>query len=93
MTKSELVKKLKDKYSNLLFKDVDLVVDKIFDAISESLAKGDRVELRGFGSFSTRKRAPRTARNPKTGETVNLENRNAIYFRAGKELRQRLNSN
>jgi len=92
MTKSELIKKLKDKYDNLYVKDIQVIVDTFFDEISNSLASGGRVELRGFGSFSTRRRTPRKARNPKTGEQVELGERYATYFRAGKELRDRLNS-
>lgn len=91
MTKSELIKKLKERYNNLYLKDITLIVETIFEEISGALERGDRVELRGFGSFSTRRRAPRTARNPKTGERVQLGERHAIYYRAGKELRQRLN--
>lgn len=91
MTKSELIQKLKEQYHNLYFKDVTLVVETVLGEISKCLADGGRVELRGFGSFSTRKREPRKARNPKTGETVYLGERNAIYFRAGKELRDRVN--
>ena len=91
MTKSELIKRLKEKYETLYLKDVNLVVDVVLDCVSDALANGDRVELRGFGSFSSRERAPRTARNPKTGESVKLGARKAIYFRAGKELRDRMN--
>jgi integration host factor subunit beta len=91
MTKSELIKRLKEKYETLYLKDVNLVVDVVLDCVSDALANGDRVELRGFGSFSSRERAPRTARNPKTGESVKLGARKAVYFRAGKELRDRMN--
>ena len=93
MTKSELIKRLKEKYETLYLKDVNLVVDVVLDCVSDALANGDRVELRGFGSFSSRERAPRTARNPKTGESVKLGARKAVYFRAGKELRDRMNKN
>ncbi len=91
MTKSELIKKLKKRYSNLFLKDVTVAVESVLDEISNALADGDRVELRGFGSFSTRKRKSRLARNPKTGDVVQLGDRHAVYFRAGKELRDRLN--
>lgn len=91
MTKSELIKKLKERYQNLFLKDADKLVDLIFNEISKTLEKGGRVELRGFGSFSTRDREPRMARNPKTGASVKLGKRRAIYFRAGKELRDRVN--
>jgi len=91
MTKSELIKRLKDKYRRLYLKDAGVVVDVVLGEISDALARGDRVELRGFGSFSIRSRDARSARNPKTGEVVNLPERRATYFRAGKELRERLN--
>lgn len=92
MTKSELIKLLTKKNTkNLFLKDVTLLVDTIFDEISVALSRGDRIELRGFGSFSIRRRKARTARNPKTNEVVQLGERHAVYFRAGKELRERLN--
>lgn len=93
MTKSELIKRLKERYGSLYLKDIDVIVDTILDDVSAALERGDRVELRGFGSFSTRKRDARKARNPKTGESVQLGQRTAVYFRAGKELRERLNDN
>ncbi len=92
MTKSELIKRLNEKYANLYLKDITLLVDTIFEEVSETLSEGGRVELRGFGSFSIRERAPRKARNPKTGEVVKLGSRNSIYFRAGKELREKVNT-
>ena len=91
MTRSELVKKLKDRYDNLYIKDVETIVARILSEVSKSLIRGDRVELRGFGSFSTRLRKPRMARNPKTGSKVQLGTRRAVYFRPGKELRDRVN--
>ncbi len=92
MTKSELIKLLTKKNTkNLFLKDVTTLVDTIFDEISVALSRGDRIELRGFGSFSVRKRKARMARNPKTNEVVQLDERQAVYFRAGKELRERLN--
>lgn len=92
MTKSELVKRLKDKYHNLYLKDVELVVDTVLNEIIDALMSGNRVELRGFGSFSTRDREARSARNPKTGEFVYLGKRRSVYFRAGKELRDRVDN-
>lgn len=91
MTKSELIKMLKDKYPNLFLKDATNIVDTVFNEVTRALAEGGRVELRDFGSFSTRKRAPRAARNPKTGEIVQLGERQSVYFRAGKELRDKIN--
>ncbi len=92
MTKSELVKRLKDKFETLYLKDADTVVDTVLGSISSALSQGRRVELRGFGSFSIRERDPRNARNPKTGEIVSLGKRRSVYFRAGKELRERVNN-
>lgn len=91
MTKSELVKNLTKKFPHLKEKEVESLLAIILQEISSSLAKGDRVELRGFGAFSLRKRAARTARNPRTGEKVKVEDRNSIYYRAGKGLREYIN--
>lgn len=92
MTKSELIKRLKERCDSLYMKDVTLVVETVLDEISGALGRGDRVELRGFGSFSSRRRKARTARNPKSGETVVLGERNTVYFRPGKELRDRVDT-
>lgn len=91
MIKSELIKRLSEKYTQLNAKDAAILVDTVLETISETLQDGGRVELRGFGAFSTRRRAPRQARNPKTNEKVQLAARNSLYFRAGKELKQRIN--
>lgn len=91
MTKSDLVKKLKEKHGGLYLKDVAIIVDTVLDEISKSLSNKERVELRGFGTFSTRRRNARKARNPKTGEIVMLNERHTTYFRPGKELRERVN--
>ncbi len=91
MTRSELIKRLKQKYPDLYIKDVVLLVDTFFDRLTGTLKTGGRVELRGFGSFSIREREAREARNPKTGEKVKLGSRNVVYFRAGKGLKKRLN--
>ncbi len=93
MTKSELIRRILAANKSLFLKDVNILVDTIFDEVSDALAKGSRVELRGFGSFSVRRRRARKARNPKTNTTVFLGERNAPYFRAGKELRERINAN
>lgn len=92
MTKSELIKRIAAKYPNLFTKDISKIVDIILDEISDNLAGDGRVELRGFGSFSVRDRKARAARNPKTNEMVYLSDRKALYFRAGKELKERINS-
>ena len=92
MTKSELIKLLTKKNNkNLFIKDITVLIETIFDEISVALAKGDRIELRGFGSFSVRHRKARQARNPKTNEIVSLGERYSVYFRSGKELRERIN--
>ncbi len=91
MTKSELILKLSKKFPHLYQRDVELLVNTILGEISTSLVEGGRVELRGFGAFSIRKRDARKARNPKNGREVQIGERFAIYFRTGKELRERIN--
>jgi integration host factor subunit beta len=92
MTKSELIARLSERYPHLYQRDVERIVNTIFDEISGSLSRGDRVELRGFGSFSVRKRNARVGRNPRTGETVNVDEKFLPFFKTGKELRERLNT-
>jgi integration host factor subunit beta len=91
MTKSELILRLSKKYPHLYQRDIETLVNTVFDNISETLVDGGRVELRGFGAFSIRKREARKARNPKNGQEVFIGERYAIYFRTGKELRERIN--
>lgn len=91
MTKSELIKIMKNKHPELQLKEVATLVDVFFSMMSENLAEGGRVEIRGFGTFSLRTRKPRMARNPKTGEKVQIGERNAVYFRAGKALKNKIN--
>jgi integration host factor subunit beta len=91
MIKSELVHKLAEANPHLLHKDVERIVGTVFDEIIEALSKGKRVELRGFGAFSTKSRQARSGRNPRTGETVDVDAKRAPYFKPGKELRERLN--
>ena len=91
MTKSELIIRLGKAFPQLNPKQIENAVTSIFDFMSDNLKNGGRIELRGFGAFSTRKRTPRVARNPKTGEKVELGERFSIYFRAGKKLRERIN--
>lgn len=91
MTKSELILRLAKRYPHLYQRDIETLVATIFDNISDTLVGGGRVELRGFGAFSIRKRDSRKARNPKNGKEVNIGERYAIYFRTGKELRERIN--
>jgi integration host factor subunit beta len=91
LLRSELVAKLAQENPHLFYGDVERVVDTIFEEISLALERGDRVELRGFGAFSARTRGARVGRNPRTGETVQVEGKRAPFFKAGKELRERLN--
>lgn len=90
VVRSELIATLSDQNPHLRPADVERLVDIVFDEISAALARGDRVELRGFGAFSVRKREARTGRNPRTGKPVEVEAKAAPFFRAGKELRARV---
>jgi len=91
MTKSELVEIIASKQTQLSVKDVELAVKTVIDHMSQSLAEGQRIEIRGFGSFSLHYRAPRVGRNPKTGESVNLPEKYVPHFKPGKELREKVN--
>lgn len=91
MLRSELVQKLAEENPHLRPQDLEKVVDVILDEICKALESGNRVELRGFGAFSVRKRDARTGRNPRTGETVQVDEKFVPFFKAGKELRARLN--
>lgn len=91
MIKSELVARLAQANPHLYQRDVERIVSTIFDEISAALARGDRVELRGFGAFSVKARPARTGRNPRTGEPVHVEEKFVPFFKTGKELRERLN--
>lgn len=91
MIKSELIAFLAEKNPHLYLRDVERIVTTIFDEISDAMARGDRVELRGFGAFSTKERAARVGRNPRTGEAVQVDKKYVPYFKCGKELRERLN--
>ena len=92
MTKSELIERLVNKQTQLSFKDVELVVKTTLEQMAQALADGQRIEIRGFGSFSLHFRAPRIGRNPKTGESVKLEGKSVPHFKPGKELRERVNN-
>ncbi len=91
MTKSELVKILNEKHPQLQLKDAAGVVDLFFDMLSNTLKNNGRIELRGFGTFAVRKRAARLARNPRTGDKVQINERKVVYFRAGKGLKDKIN--
>lgn len=90
MTKSELVEQLSTSDAGLNKKEAELVVNTIFDSIGDALVSGDRVEIRGFGSFSIRERDAREARNPKSGEVVSIPAKKTPFFKTGKELRSRV---
>ena len=92
MIRSELVASVAQANPHLSHKDVERVVATVFDSIIDALADGGRVELRGFGAFSTRGRDARTGRNPRTGEAVPVDAKRVPYFKAGKELREKLNA-
>ncbi len=91
MIRSELVQKLCDDHPDLTQKEIERVVSAFFDSITDQLKKGGRVELRGFGAFSTRGRDARKGRNPRTGEPVDVSAKRVPYFKPGKEMRERLN--
>ena len=92
MTKSELIIRLADKNPHLFQRDIERIVSTILDEISTALSKGDRVELRGFGAFSVKNRDSRVGRNPRTGETVFVTRKSVPFFKAGKDLKVRLNT-
>jgi len=91
MTKSELIERLAARQTQLSLKDVELVVKSLLEHMAQSLAQGERIEIRGFGSFSLHYRAPRVGRNPKTGQSVDLDGKYVPHFKPGKELRDRVN--
>ncbi|MEE8515377.1 MAG: integration host factor subunit beta [Alphaproteobacteria bacterium] len=92
MTKSELILRLAERNPHLYHRDVERIVSTIFDEITQALAQGDRVELRGFGAFSVKRREARIGRNPRTGESVHVAAKHVPFFKTGKQLRERLNS-
>ena len=90
MTKSELIARLAERFPQLVVKDADFAVKMMLDAMSEALGRGDRIEIRGFGSFALNYRPPRVGRNPKSGEKVSVPAKWVPHFKAGKELRERV---
>ncbi|MCH8001713.1 MAG: integration host factor subunit beta [Proteobacteria bacterium] len=92
MTKSELIQRIAEINPHLYHRDVERIVTTIFDEISEALARGERVELRGFGAFSVKRRDARIGRNPRTGEAVHVAEKHIPFFKTGKLLRERLNN-
>lgn len=90
MTKSELISKLAGRFPQLVAKDADCAVKMVLDAMTDALSRGDRIEIRGFGSFALNYRPPRVGRNPKSGERVHVPEKYVPHFKAGKELRERV---
>ncbi len=91
MTKSDLIEQISEKVKNFTPKDVEVIVNSIFESMSESLANGNGIEIRGFGSFKVKTRAARKGRNPKTGETINVAAKKVPFFKVGKELKEMIN--
>ncbi len=92
MIRSELIQKIAEENPHLFQRDVERIVNTVFEEIIEAMARGDRVELRGFGAFSVKRREARQGRNPRTGETVSVEEKHVPFFKTGKLLRERLNA-
>ena len=92
MTKSELIARLAEQNPSLYHRDLEQLVNTVFETITKALEAGDRVELRGFGAFSVRERKARIGRNPRTGEPVNVEAKRMPFFKMGKGMRERLNN-
>lgn len=92
MTKSELIELLANQQMQLSAKEVEVAIKELLEQMAQTLEQGDRIEIRGFGSFSLHYRAPRQGRNPKTGDTVELEGKYVPHFKPGKELRDRVNA-
>ncbi len=88
MNKSDLINAVAEKLKNLTTHDVELIVNNIFDSMKNALSDGDRIEIRGFGSFEVRTRSARKGRNPRTGESVNVSVRKVPFFKVGKELKE-----
>jgi integration host factor subunit beta len=93
MIRSELIQKIADENPHLYQRDVERIVNTIFDEVTSAMSRGDRVELRGFGAFSVKQRDARVGRNPRTGETVKVKEKHVPFFKTGKLLRDRLNGN
>ena len=93
MIRSELIQTIADQNPHLFQRDVERIVNTIFEEITDAIARGERVELRGFGAFSVKKRDARVGRNPRTGEAVDVDAKSVPFFKTGKLLRDRLNGN
>jgi integration host factor subunit beta len=92
MTKSVLIEKVTEKVEGLTRSQTEIVVETVFESIKKALIQGDKIEIRGFGNFRLKTRNPRKARNPKTGETVEVPGKKVLYFKVGKALKEALNS-
>jgi integration host factor beta subunit len=92
MTKSVLIEKVSEKIDSLTRKQTEIVVETVFDSIKEALIKGEKIEIRGFGNFTLKNRRPRKARNPKTGERVDVPEKRVLHFKTGKALREAMNA-
>lgn len=92
MTKSVLIEKVSEKVEGLTRNQTEIVVDTVFDSIKKALMSGEKIEIRGFGNFRLKTRKPRKARNPKTGESVDVPGKKVLFFKVGKALREALNS-
>ena len=92
MTKTELVRHVAERLPHLSQRDAEIIVETIFESMADALAQGEGVEVRGFGSFKVKDRRAREGRNPKTGDKVSVEAKRVPYFKAGKELRERVNN-
>lgn len=93
MTKSGLIEKITESIKDLTRKQTEIIVDTVFDSMKEALSRGEKVEIRGFGNFRLKKRRPRKARNPKTGEGVEVPPKSVVHFKVGKDLRESINKN
>lgn len=91
MTKSVLIEKVSEKVGSLTRKQTEIVVDTVFDSIKDALIRGEKIEIRGFGNFKPKNRKPRKARNPKTGEKVDVPQKRVLHFKVGKALRESMN--
>lgn len=91
MTKSVLIEKVSERIGSLTRKQTEIVVDTVFESIKEALVKGEKIEIRGFGNFKPKTRKPRKARNPKTGEKVEVPGKRVLHFKVGKALREAMN--
>ena len=92
MTKADMIEKISEKVNSLTARETEIIVNSIFDSIKDALARGDKVEIRGFGSFRLRDRRTRVGRNPKTGAQVNVPAKKVPFFKAGKELKEFVDS-